>query len=136
MKWITFIHTYPPTHLPTCLFTYRQLYQPGWLSVRQEIFLCTWEERKYLSWITCLLTFESCFVSGFFACYLLGVNWIKAINGCNEVILIWLQFHKNRKTSYCYLVLFIVCFVLIGRQLLQKVRHPWWLLTFLLGYLW
>ena len=35
-----------------------------------------------------------------------------------QIILIWLQFHKNPKTSYCFLVLFIVCTVKFGRQLL------------------
>lgn len=74
--------------------------------------------KKYLSWIDSLLTFHTCFVPDTSACSLLGLNWIIPIRGCIEIILIWLQFHKNLKTGFCFLVLFIVCIVLFGRQLL------------------
>ena len=87
MYWVAFIPTYLPTYLPT------------WLSVYREIFLRTREERKYLSCIASLLTLQSCFISGTFACCLLWVNWIIASHGCIEVIHIGVQFHKNSELA-------------------------------------
>ena len=106
MYWVIFIHTYLPTFLP------------GWLAVCCEIFKHAREEKKYLSWIAFFLTFRSCFVTGTFARSLLGLNWIIASHDCIEIILIRFTVPKKPKTSYCILVLFIVCIMLIGRQIL------------------